>query len=104
MLGNDGSRVCRVQRIARLPCRNPIRLTREVEICAITASDIGDHVAADNARARQQLNIAPRLENRHDVVGTGPRAERDVSLAVLVHDEHVGVGHGGADAESDPLP
>lgn len=104
VLGDDGSRVCRVQRIARLPRRDPVRLAGEVEICAVAASNIGDHVATNDAGARQELNVASRLESRHDVVRAGPGAERDVSLAVLIHDEHVGVGHGSADAEPDPLP
>lgn len=89
MLVNIGRRVCRIQRVTRLPRRNPIRLAREVESCALTALNIGHHVAIDDARARQELNVASRFVSRHDVVGTGPRAERNVSLAVLVHDEHV---------------
>lgn len=104
VLRDDGRRVRRVEGIARLPSRNPTRLAAEIEVGALAALDVGNHVAVDDARARQQLDVAPRLVGRHDVVGAGPRAERDVALAVLVHDEHVRAQHLGADAEADPLP
>lgn len=94
---------------AAAPSGDPVRARRAEGHGAATprgavgAADVGGHDAVADARAGEELELsAVGRDLGHDLARGPARADGHVAAAVLVHEEHVRVGHARAGAEADP--